>query len=81
MLTPLIGLGWTEVLVIAGVVFVLFGAARIPTMFRSLGEGINSFKEGLEGKESKSKGGDAKASESRPQPSADETSEAATEKS
>lgn len=50
MLTPLIGLGWTEVLVVAGVVFVLFGASRIPTMFRSLGEGINSFKEGLEGK-------------------------------
>lgn len=52
MLTPLIGLGWTEVLVVAGVVFVLFGASRIPTMFRSLGEGINSFKEGLEGNKS-----------------------------
>lgn len=50
MLVPLIGLGWTEVLVVAGVVFVLFGASRIPMAFRSLGEGINSFKEGLEGK-------------------------------
>ena len=48
---PLIGMGWTEVLVIAGVVIVLFGAARIPAIFRSLGEGINSFKEGLEGKD------------------------------
>jgi sec-independent protein translocase protein TatA len=50
MITPLIGgLGWTEILVIAGVIFVLFGASRIPAAFRSLGEGINSFKEGLEG--------------------------------
>jgi sec-independent protein translocase protein TatA len=48
---PLIGMGWTEVLVIAGVVVVLFGASRIPAIFRSLGEGINSFKEGLEGKD------------------------------
>lgn len=50
MSIPLFGVGWTEVLVIAGVVFVLFGASRIPMAFRSLGEGINSFKEGLEGK-------------------------------
>lgn len=50
MAIPLFGVGWTEVLVIAGVIFVLFGASRIPMAFRSLGEGINSFKEGLEGK-------------------------------
>ncbi len=50
MLVPLIGLGWTEVLVVAGVIFVFFGASRIPAAFRSLGEGLNSFKEGLEGK-------------------------------
>jgi sec-independent protein translocase protein TatA len=50
MSIPLFGVGWTEVLVIAGVIFVLFGASRIPAAFRSLGEGINSFKEGLEGK-------------------------------
>ena len=53
MVTPLIGLGWTEILVVAGVIFVLFGASRIPAAFRSLGEGINSFKEGLEGKDAK----------------------------
>jgi TatA/E family protein of Tat protein translocase len=41
------------------VVFVLFGASRIPAAFRSLGEGINSFKEGLEG--DKARGGQAKA--------------------
>jgi sec-independent protein translocase protein TatA len=49
---PLFGqIGWTEVLVVAGVVFILFGATRIPAAFRSIGEGINAFKEGLEGKD------------------------------
>lgn len=50
MLIPLIGIGWTEVLVVAGLIFLLFGASRIPAAFRSLGQGLNSFKEGLEGK-------------------------------
>ena len=54
MLAPLIGLGWTEILVVAGVIFVFFGAQRIPGAFRALGEGINSFKEGLEGGKSSS---------------------------
>jgi sec-independent protein translocase protein TatA len=75
MLTPLFGVGWTEVLVIAGVVFVLFGASRIPAAFRSLGEGINSFKEGLEGKNKGAKDGkEGKSSsdEARPRPATDE---------
>jgi len=50
-MAPLIGIGWTEVLVVALVVFLLFGAARIPTMFKSLGEGLRSFKTGLDGTE------------------------------
>ncbi len=66
MLIPLIGLGWTEILVIAGVIFVLFGASRIPMAFRSLGEGINSFKEGLDGK-GKSEADNVLTAESTPQ--------------
>jgi len=45
-------------LVIGGVIFLLFGASRIPSAFRSLGEGINSFKEGLEGKKEPGAEGD-----------------------
>jgi sec-independent protein translocase protein TatA len=73
MSIPLFGVGWTEVLVIAGVVFILFGAQRIPMAFRSLGEGINSFKEGLEGK-GKSEGASSKepATEARPRPAPEE---------
>ncbi len=51
---PLYAIGWPEIAVIAGVIFVLFGATRIPAAFRALGEGINSFKEGLEGNTDKS---------------------------
>jgi sec-independent protein translocase protein TatA len=79
MLVPLFGVGWTEVLVIAGIVFVLFGASRIPAAFRSLGEGINSFKEGLEGKDSKAKGGDAASRPRAPEP--DEADGASTKES
>lgn len=66
---PLYAIGWTEVLVIAGVVFVLFGATRIPAAFRSLGEGINAFKEGLDGKDKSSGESGRKASDSSPAPS------------
>jgi len=65
---PLIGsIGWQEVILIAAVVFILFGATRIPMAFRSLGEGLRSFKEGLAGPEeakAKSDGGKKQASAS-----------------
>jgi sec-independent protein translocase protein TatA len=63
-LIPLIGsIGWQEVLLIAAVIFILFGASRIPTAFRSLGEGLRSFKDGLAGTDSRKdrKAGDASA--------------------
>jgi len=51
-LIPLIGgIGWQEILLIAAAIFILFGASRIPTAFRSLGEGLRSFKDGLRGDE------------------------------
>lgn len=50
MVTPLIGgIGWQEILLVAAVIFILFGASRIPMAFRSLGEGLRSFKDGLAG--------------------------------
>lgn len=39
--------GWSEVLIIALVVLVIFGAAKIPSLMRNLGKGVRSFKEGL----------------------------------
>lgn len=41
------GLGWGELLLIAFVVLLLFGASRLPGVFRSLGSGVNEFKKGM----------------------------------
>ncbi len=45
------GLGIPELLLILVVALLLFGAARLPQIARSLGEAINQFKKSLEGKE------------------------------
>lgn len=41
--------GGTEVLIIILVIVVLFGASRIPKVMKGMGEGMRSFKDGLEG--------------------------------
>ena len=41
-------IGSTEILIIVGVIFVLFGAKKIPDFARSLGKAKKEFKLGLE---------------------------------
>ncbi len=41
------GMGPTELIVIAVLVVLLFGAAKIPELGRGIGEGISNFKRGL----------------------------------
>lgn len=41
-------LKWTEILIIAVVALLLFGANKIPKLMRSLGKGVHSFKQGIE---------------------------------
>lgn len=41
------GLGPTELIVILAIIFLLFGAAKIPQLARGLGKGITEFKQGL----------------------------------
>ncbi len=43
MLTYPLVIGWTEVLVIALVVLLLFGGKKIPEMMKGLGKGVRSF--------------------------------------
>ena len=43
----LLGLGGQEILLIALVVLLLFGGAKIPELMRGLGKGVKSFKEGM----------------------------------
>ncbi|MBQ9356758.1 MAG: twin-arginine translocase TatA/TatE family subunit [Prevotella sp.] len=43
----LFGLGGQELLLIALVVLLLFGGAKIPELMRGMGKGVRSFKEGM----------------------------------
>lgn len=41
------GLGTTELVVILGIAFLVFGGKRLPEIGAGLGKGISSFKKGL----------------------------------
>ena len=43
----LLGLGTGEIILIVFVILLLFGAARIPELMKSMGKGVKSFKEGM----------------------------------
>lgn len=43
--------GGTELLIIILVIVLLFGSSRIPKLMKGLGEGMRSFKAGLDGKD------------------------------
>lgn len=45
------GLGTTELLIILAIVFVLFGARRLPELGRGLGQGIRGFRDAMKGKD------------------------------
>lgn len=51
--TIAMGFGWPEMMIIALIIVVLFGARRIPEVARGLGEGIRTFKTGLHGDDRK----------------------------
>lgn len=39
--------GWQELLIILGILLLLFGATRLPSLARSLGSSVRGFKKGL----------------------------------
>ncbi len=45
------GVGTTELLIILLVIFLLFGARRLPELGKGLGEGMRSFRDALKGPE------------------------------
>ena len=47
----LLTIGWTEVLLIALIVLLLFGAKKIPELMKGMGKGVKSFKDGMNGKD------------------------------
>ena len=52
----MLGLGLSEVLVIALVILLLFGGKKIPELMKGLGKGVKSFKDGVNGIEDDLKG-------------------------
>lgn len=42
-------LGFQEILIIGLVILLLFGGKKIPELMRGLGQGVKSFKEGMNG--------------------------------
>jgi sec-independent protein translocase protein TatA len=46
-LVGIAGLGTTELIVILGICVLLFGAARIPALAKSVGKSISEFKKGM----------------------------------
>jgi len=44
-------IGFWEILIIVLIVLLLFGAKRIPELMRSMGKGVKSFKDGINGKD------------------------------
>ena len=50
-LLTLLRIGWGEILIIALIVLLLFGARKIPELMRGMGKGVKSFKDGMNGAE------------------------------
>jgi sec-independent protein translocase protein TatA len=48
-------LGVPELLILAVIVFILFGAKRLPEMGKGIGEGIKNFKKSIKNDEEKEK--------------------------
>ena len=47
------GLGHTEIIIICVIVFLLFGAKRIPEMMKGIGQGIKELRSGVAHENSK----------------------------
>lgn len=49
-------LGWPEILVIAFLILLLFGAKKIPELMKNLGSGMKEFKKSISPEDSKDDG-------------------------
>lgn len=47
MTTQLLFIGTTELLLIGGLALLLFGGKKLPEMMKGLGQGVQSFKKGM----------------------------------
>ncbi len=47
MMASLLFIGTTELMLIAGIALLLFGGKKIPELMKGLGQGVKSFKDGV----------------------------------
>lgn len=47
MISQLLFIGTTELLLISGLALLLFGGKKLPEMMKGLGQGVQSFKKGM----------------------------------
>jgi sec-independent protein translocase protein TatA len=47
MLLGFMGLGTTELMIVAGIFILLFGSTKLPGLARSIGKSANEFKKGI----------------------------------
>lgn len=73
----LLMIGTTELLLVAGLALLLFGGKKLPEMMKGMGQGVKSFKEGLNSPTEEPQNKEKPADEAQPeQPAA--TQETAT---
>ena len=60
--------GTTEIILVVAVLFLLFGATRLPQLAKSLGQSKKAFKEGLREAEEEEKSERSQLSANAPQP-------------
>jgi sec-independent protein translocase protein TatA len=56
-----LAIGYTEIIIVALVILLLFGGKKIPELMRGLGKGVKSYKEGLNGKDEEEKSDEVKS--------------------
>ena len=74
-LLPLLRIGTTEIILIAAVILLLFGARKIPELMRSLGAGSREFKKGMRGEGDDEEPADTAAKTEAPPPEPKEDKE------
>jgi sec-independent protein translocase protein TatA len=71
------GLGTTEIILIVVVLFLLFGATRLPQLAKSLGQSRKAFKDGMREAEEEEKAEEQKRLENLPAPQVGQMSDEA----
>lgn len=65
VLLAFMGLGSTELIILAVVMMVLFGGAKLPSLMRNMGRSVNEFKTGLKEKPTDASIEDQRGAESK----------------